>query len=71
MFRLPVEYSKLVESSVIVEPKSFKEAVMLKEANQWKSAMREEIYSLKENQTWDLVHAPHDANIIGCKGHTS
>ena len=34
---------------------------------QWKAAMQEEMNSMKENRTWDLIHAPQNANIVGCK----
>jgi hypothetical protein len=35
--------------------------------DQWHDAIKEEIKSHITNQTWDLVDARENANVIGCK----
>lgn len=46
------------------EPETFEEAIQIPE---WKKAMAEEIAALQQNQTWELVPKPKDANPISCK----
>ena len=45
------------------EPESYAEAA--KDAN-WRAAMEEEMHSLAENETWDLLDAPKGVKPIGC-----
>ena len=40
------------------EPQSFAEAMEMKEKEEWIKAMNEEITSLHENHTYDLVELP-------------
>ncbi|KAH9657436.1 hypothetical protein KPL70_023077 [Citrus sinensis] len=49
------------------EPKSYKEAVSGKNADQWLKAMKEEMDSLYKNDTWTLVRKPDKKKVIGCK----
>ena len=44
------------------EPKSYVEAA--KDAN-WRAVMEEEMHTLVENETWDLVDAPKSVKVIG------
>ena len=46
------------------EPESYAEAA--NEAN-WRAAMEEEMHTLAENETWDLVDAPKGVKAIGCR----
>ena len=46
------------------EPESYAEAA--KNAN-WCTAMEEEMHTLAENETWDLVDAPKRVKPIGCR----
>ncbi len=49
------------------EPRSYKEAVSGKQAEQWRIAMDEEIESLKQNGTWILTELPENKTVIGSK----
>lgn len=49
------------------EPQSYREAVTCKQKSFWIDAMKEELRSLQENETWNLVEAPKDRKPIGCK----
>lgn len=49
------------------EPRSFNEAMSSKFKNNWLDAMKEELSSLEENQTWDLCNLPEDRKAVGCK----
>lgn len=49
------------------EPRSFREAMISPKKVEWKMAMEEEIRSLIENQTWELVVLPPGKKTIGCK----
>ena len=39
---------------------------MAKDAN-WRAAMEEEMHTLAENETWDLVDTPKVVKPIGCR----
>ncbi|KAL2252587.1 UNVERIFIED_CONTAM: Retrovirus-related Pol polyprotein from transposon TNT 1-94 [Sesamum indicum] len=47
-----------------LEPSNVDEALKSKE---WLSAMNEEMKSLKDNHTWDLVPTPKDCSLVDCK----
>lgn len=49
------EYVTLTDEG---EPQSFMEAIETNEKDKWMQAMQEELQSLKENQTYDLVKLP-------------
>ena len=49
------------------EPQSTKEALSGKNREKWKKALEEEYKSLMNNDTWELVPPPEDANIVGSK----
>ena len=46
------------------EPESYAEAA--KDAH-WRATMEEEMHTLAENETWDLVDAPKGVKPIGCR----
>jgi len=46
-------------------PQSYKEAIESTKSEQWKSAMREEMNSLKINDTFTLVDLPEGRNAVG------
>lgn len=56
-----------VVKEALHEPESYKAAVSCDKKNEWITAMKEEMKSLKENQTWELVQLPKDRKTIGCK----
>ena len=49
------------------EPQSMKEALDGKNSGKWKEAFDAEYSSLINNETWELVPPPLDANIVGSK----
>lgn len=49
------------------EPKTLSEALSSKNKVQWIQAMKEEMESLKKNETWKLSKLPDDRTAIGCK----
>lgn len=53
--------------NAIVEPKTYEEVLQDKNKNDWVEAMQDEINSMNINETWELVPAPIDKNIIGSK----
>lgn len=46
------------------DPNKFEEAV---EHEKWRKAMEAEIKSIEENNTWELVHLPAGAKVVGVK----
>ena len=50
-----------------VEPKNLKDVMSSKNKEEWLSAMKEEIYSLKKNGTWELCELPKGKNVVGSK----
>ena len=40
------------------EPSCFEEACKVEHSEEWKKAMKEEMNSLLENKTWELVNLP-------------
>ncbi|KAH9699499.1 hypothetical protein KPL71_024377 [Citrus sinensis] len=48
-------------------PNTFGEALRSSESDQWKLAMDEEMKSLHQNQTWELVKLPKGKRVIGNK----
>lgn len=46
------------------EPKSYSEAITSKESIYWKHAMNEEMKSLKQNNTWDIVKLPENKQTV-------
>lgn len=49
------------------DPYTYLEALQSSDAAQWIHAMTEEIHSLKENKTWELVRLPDGRQAIQCK----
>lgn len=57
----------MVLNDSIREPKSYNEAIGTKEKDKWINAMRDEMSSLLDNQTWEIVDLPADRTPVGCK----
>ena len=51
----PSNYILLIDEG---EPNCFQEACKVKHSKEWKKAMEEEMNSLLENKTWELVNLP-------------
>lgn len=49
------------------EPRTLEQALKGPHANQWIAAMKEELDSLEQNETWDLEPVPANKKLIGCK----
>ncbi|KAH9725257.1 hypothetical protein KPL70_007804 [Citrus sinensis] len=49
------------------EPRTFNNAIQSKFITEWKRAMDDEILSLHNNETWELVERPEKRRIVGCK----
>lgn len=48
-------------------PETYEEAISSPQANLWKNAMNNEINSLEQNETWQIVDEPINKNIIEVK----
>ena len=49
------------------EPQTYKEVMSTPEASYWKEAVNDEINSIMQNHTWELVNLPPGNKPIGCK----
>ena len=49
------------------DPRSIKEVIDWTEGELWKKAMKEEMESLRKNETWDLITFPNGRKQIGSK----
>lgn len=59
------EYFETVNA--IMVPKTYQEASLDKYKKEWKAAMADEIKSLKDNETRELLELPPNRKAIGCK----
>ena len=59
-----IDTSAATRSNNISESKAYRTALKILH---WFKAMQEKIKALIQNQTWDLVPKPLDANIVGSK----
>lgn len=57
-------YSSCNYVLLVTDPTLFEEA---EEQPEWQIAMREEMLAIERNNTWELVDAPEDKNVIGLK----
>jgi hypothetical protein len=51
-----------------LNPISYTEAMQSNEQKQWMKAMKEELASLRENETWEPVNRPINAKVIQNRG---
>ncbi|GFQ95166.1 hypothetical protein TNCT_712001 [Trichonephila clavata] len=49
-----------------IEPEAYKEAMASEDSDKWLAAMKEELESLSNNNTWILVNLPSDRKAIAC-----
>lgn len=61
--KLPARYDDFAMLT-FNEPSSFSEALRCDESHQWELAMRDEMQSLAENNTWELVEKPQGRKIV-------
>ncbi|GFR28779.1 retrovirus-related Pol polyprotein from transposon TNT 1-94 [Trichonephila clavata] len=57
-------------SSQHIEPETYKEAMASEDSDKCFAAMKEELESLSNNNTWILVNLPSDSKAIGIQGET-
>ena len=65
--RFVKSYSHAVQSTLtknFIEPENFENAINSEQKDKWLEAMKTEIESLNETQTWDLVPKEKGQNII-------
>jgi hypothetical protein len=53
-----------MSASVCVEPTSYKDALVIPQSAEWKTAMQLEFDSLTSNQTWDLFPLPGGRRVV-------
>ena len=63
----PVKLEDYVLLAKIEDPTSFSEAMSSPQREKWIKAMEEELSSICDNNTWDLVDLPKDKKAIGSK----
>ncbi|GKD63644.1 retrovirus-related pol polyprotein from transposon TNT 1-94, partial [Tanacetum coccineum] len=49
------------------EPLTYQEAVACEDSSKWKGDMKEEMYSLRKNKTWELVDYTAGQKLVSCK----
>ena len=52
------------DSSDLYEPRTYRQAVSGGDAKHWEKSMEDEVNSLTENHTWDLVDRPKDRAVL-------
>ncbi|KAG7633109.1 Reverse transcriptase RNA-dependent DNA polymerase [Arabidopsis suecica] len=62
-----VGFAFFTEDGDHAEPDSYQQALNDPEWDKWNEAMKEEMMSMRKNQTWDLVDKPEGIKIIGCR----
>lgn len=60
----PIKFDDYAMFAGYEEPESYMEALESSNTEEWKAAMDEEMNSLMENDTWDLVEKPADRSVI-------
>ena len=63
-----ISYALMVANEVTgEEPESYNQVMNSKDKMKWLNVMKEEMTSLKENNTWVLVQRPAGRRLVGCK----
>jgi len=62
--KIPERYTSY-NTTVISDPTSYEEAMTSEKKPQWAEAMEDEMKSLKEQETWDLVPRQPDVKVLG------
>jgi len=64
----PVRYqARLANSISSSEPKTYKEAMLGPDKEEWKKAMEEEYSSLVDKGTWEIIQKPRGAKVLDAK----
>ena len=56
-----------IANKIFEEPLFYEEAISSSNCDNWKEAMEQEMKSLRDNDTWDLVELPRDGKTVGSK----
>ncbi|GFW89597.1 retrovirus-related Pol polyprotein from transposon TNT 1-94 [Trichonephila clavipes] len=56
-----------VSNIEVLIPRHFKDAKNSPQSDKWQDAMKEEIKVMKERDVWELIPAPQDSKVIGCR----
>ncbi|GFS80931.1 retrovirus-related Pol polyprotein from transposon TNT 1-94 [Trichonephila clavipes] len=51
----------------VLIPRHFKDAKNSPQSDKWQDAMKEKIKVMKERDVWELVPAPQDSKVLGCR----
>lgn len=63
-----VTYMAETEEVIFSEsPVSVTEALSRHDGNKWQQDMEDELKSLADNQSWNLVELPSGSSVVGCK----
>lgn len=64
LIQLPARYSDFAMFADCSEPNSFTEAMQSENSHDWQCAMDDEMKSLAESNTWELVEKPEDRLVV-------
>ena len=65
--RPPARFDDFIMLTDCGEPSCYKDALLREDKASWELAMKVEMDSLKQNQTWDLVQLPKGKKALPCK----
>ncbi|GFR23426.1 retrovirus-related Pol polyprotein from transposon TNT 1-94 [Trichonephila clavata] len=65
ILKMPAKFDSFVLLAEHIEPETYKEAMASEDSDKWLAAMKEELESLSNNNTWILVNLPSDRKAIG------
>ncbi|GFR24645.1 retrovirus-related Pol polyprotein from transposon TNT 1-94 [Trichonephila clavata] len=64
ILKMPAKFDSFVLLAEHIEPETYKEAMASEDSDKWLAAMKEELESLSNNNTWILVNLPSDRKVI-------
>ncbi|GFQ77592.1 retrovirus-related Pol polyprotein from transposon TNT 1-94 [Trichonephila clavata] len=64
ILKMPAKFDSFVLLAEHIEPEAYKEAMASEDSDKWLAAMKEELESLSNNNTWILVNLPSDRKAI-------
>ncbi|GFR25398.1 retrovirus-related Pol polyprotein from transposon TNT 1-94 [Trichonephila clavata] len=64
ILKMPAKFDSFVLLAEHIEPETYKEAMASEDSDKWLAAMKEELESLSNNNTWILVNLPSDRKAI-------
>ncbi|GFR23863.1 retrovirus-related Pol polyprotein from transposon TNT 1-94 [Trichonephila clavata] len=65
ILKMPTKFDSFVLLAEHIEPETYKDAMASEDSDKWLSAMKEELESLSNNNTWILVNLPSNIKVIG------